>query len=299
MDIQTQLTTKRLLIEPLTATDKNFIFELVNTGEWIKFIGNRNITSGTEAEAYIQKILDNPDILYWIVKLKDNGTKIGIITFIKRDYLKYYDIGFAFLPEFTQKGYAYEAANAVLSNVINSGNHSHILATTVSENENSINLLKKLGLHFDKEIEVDKKKLHLYEISADKFRIDEISKSFFGIFTNVNDSRPEWDLLNSICIPETMIISKKENEHTVYNLTSFIEPRKKILTDGTLTEFKEYETFEQTIIFNNIAQRHSEFQKQGVLEGKSFRQKGHKYFQFVKTMEQWKISSVIWEDDNN
>jgi RimJ/RimL family protein N-acetyltransferase len=168
MDIQTLLTTNRLLIEPLTVTDNNFIFELVNTEGWIKFIGNRNITSQVEATAYIQKIIGNPNTTYWVAKLKDNQTKIGIVTFIKRDYLEHHDIGFAFLPRFVNNGYAYEATNVVLNYVIISYNLTHIMATTVPENKGSIKLLEKLGLRFDKEIEVDKNKLHIYGISTSK-----------------------------------------------------------------------------------------------------------------------------------
>jgi RimJ/RimL family protein N-acetyltransferase len=299
MEIQTLITTDRLLIEPLTVNNNNFILELVNTDGWIKFIGNRNVTSQVEATAYIQKIIDNPNTTYWVVKLKDNQTTIGIITFIKRDYLEHHDIGFAFLPSFANNGYAYEATSTVLRTVVHIYKLSHILATTVPENTSSIKLLKKLGLFFDKEIEVDKEKLQVYGVSTDKLSINEITKSFFALFTNTNKAQPNWNLLNDICIPEIMLISKTETTHTVYNLVSFIEPRQKILTDGTLTEFEENETQEQTKIIGNIAQRYSTYHKRGILDGKLFEKKGHKFLQFVKTNEEWKISSVIWEDENN
>ncbi len=94
-----------------------------------------------------------------------------------------------------------------------------------------------------------------------------------------------------------MLVSKTETAHAVYSLASFIEPRQKILTDGTLKEFEEHETIEYTKIIGNIAQRYSAYQKSGILEGKLFKQKGHKFLQFVKTNAEWKISSAIWEDE--
>src|SRR4051812_3265439 len=109
MDVQTFIVTSRLVIKPLTLEDDNFILELVNTKGWLKFIGNRNITSPDESSAYIQRILENENIFYWVVKLKDDQVSIGIITYIKRTYLDYHDIGFASLPKFSKKGYAYEA----------------------------------------------------------------------------------------------------------------------------------------------------------------------------------------------
>lgn len=168
MNVQSFLTTARLLIKPLTITHDNFILELVNTEGWIKFIGNRNITSQAEAGAYIQRILENRNISYWVVKLKDNQDKIGIVTYIKRDYLEHHDIGFAFLPNFCKKGYAYEATKAVLNKLIREHNLSHIFATTVPENISSVKLLKRIGLAFEKEIEVEKEKLQVYGASTDR-----------------------------------------------------------------------------------------------------------------------------------
>ena len=62
MDVSPFLRTERLLIKPLALTDDDFIFELVNTEGWIRFIGNRNIPSQDEARAYIQKVLENENV---------------------------------------------------------------------------------------------------------------------------------------------------------------------------------------------------------------------------------------------
>ncbi|MCD6019934.1 MAG: hypothetical protein K0S53_3055 [Bacteroidetes bacterium] len=299
MKVQVPIVTDRLLIEPLTQGDNHFIYELVNTREWKQFIGDRNIASREEALVYIQKILGNRDISYWVVKLPQKKQSIGVITFIKRLYLEYHDIGFAFLPEYGKKGYAYEAVNSVLHNLLPGYESPKIFATTVPENENSIKLLHKLGMHFKKEIEVAEEKLHVYSVPSDRLRINEVVKAFFGIFANINHKQPDWSLLNHLCIPETILISKKDSDQAVYDLKSFVEPRKKILTDGTLTEFEEHEISSETQIVSNIAQRHSRYQKSGVMDKKPFVELGTKFFQFVKTQEGWKITSVIWEDDRS
>ncbi len=159
-------TTDRLLIVPLTTDDSSFILELVNSDGWIKFIGNRNVNSEADAAAYIQKMIDNPNTTYWVVKLKDIEIAIGVITLIKRDYSEHHDIGFAFLPQFANKGYAYEAAHKVLTYLTENEAHTHILATTIPENDSSIKLLKKLGLHFQRSIEVNDEVLEVYEFIA-------------------------------------------------------------------------------------------------------------------------------------
>ena len=83
----------------------------------------------------------------------------------------------------------------------------------------------------------------------------------------------------------------------VYTLQTFIEPRKKLLSDGTLTEFEEMETAEETKVIGNIAQRSSTYKKSGYLNRKYFKGNGNKFFQFIKTADGWKINSLIWEDN--
>jgi RimJ/RimL family protein N-acetyltransferase len=165
------ITTGRLLVEPMSPADSDFIFELVNTAGWLKFIGNRNITSLTDADNYIKRILENSNVFYWVATLKNTTDKLGVVTYIKRDYLDHHDIGFAFLPRFANNGYAYEATNAVLHHLIKEHHLKHILATTIPENIRSVKLLKKIGLTFEKEIEISNEKLHVYGANAGSLKM--------------------------------------------------------------------------------------------------------------------------------
>ncbi|MGN6401178.1 MAG: GNAT family N-acetyltransferase [Flavisolibacter sp.] len=166
--MQGTITTNRLLLEALSSNDKSFILELVNSEGWLTYIGDRKIYSLENAAAYIQKINDNPDITYWVAKLKEDFIPIGIVTLIKRAYLEHHDIGFAFLPAFTNHGYAFEATQEVLSHISCNAGHSHILATTLPGNKSSIRLLEKLGLQLSKEIEVGDERLHVYGMATNK-----------------------------------------------------------------------------------------------------------------------------------
>jgi [ribosomal protein S5]-alanine N-acetyltransferase len=160
------METDRLSLSLLSPEETDFIFELLNTPQWIQFIGNRNIKTKADAAAYIQKIADNPTADYWVVKLKENGTSLGVVTFMKRDYLDHYDIGYAFLPQFGKKGYAYEASKRLLDEV--KSEHSTIFATVLKDNKSSIQLLEKLGLKFDKEIIINNEALQLYAIAIQR-----------------------------------------------------------------------------------------------------------------------------------
>jgi ribosomal-protein-alanine N-acetyltransferase len=165
--VQKTYTTKRLKLDRLNLNDTAFIFELLNTEGWIKFIGDRNIGSMEDSENYIEKTLKNPDIIYWVVKTIDEKDSMGIISFVKRENLEYRDIGFAFLPFFSKRGYAFEAAEIVLKDLLQDPDNKIILATMKEENIDSVKLIEKLGFQFDHEIENGEIKSLRYSIKAE------------------------------------------------------------------------------------------------------------------------------------
>jgi RimJ/RimL family protein N-acetyltransferase len=162
LPIERTITTDRLELEIVKTEDAEFIRSLVNTREWIEHIGDRHVRSKKDAIAYVNSILATENFLYWVVRTVKGHTAIGIISFLKRAYLENFDIGFAFLPDFTGKGYAYEAAKAVLDMVKQQPEFNTVLALTQASNERSIHLLKKLGFTYQKTSEWEDKMLEIY-----------------------------------------------------------------------------------------------------------------------------------------
>jgi hypothetical protein len=134
---------------------------------------------------------------------------------------------------------------------------------------------------------------------SDKAQLDGLIKTFFNTFNNKNRKQVNLNSIRNICLIEIVIIKKSSSSQTVYSLDSFIKPRIKLLTDETLRDFQESETEEMTHIFGHIAQRQSTCQKSGYLNDCYFFETGVKLFQFIQTETGWKISSLVWEDDEN
>lgn len=88
----------------------------------------------------------------YLTELKDVGIPIGICGLIKRDGLENVDIGFAFLPKFWARGYAYESAAAVMAYGKTVLGLNRIVAITSPDNYASGRLLEKLGLRFERMI---------------------------------------------------------------------------------------------------------------------------------------------------
>jgi RimJ/RimL family protein N-acetyltransferase len=148
------LETDRLVIRQLTLEDTSFVIELVNSPGWLRFIGDRNIKTDVQAKNYLEngplKSYEQNGFGLYLAELKSEKTPIGMCGLIKRDTLPEPDIGFAFFPEFMGKGFAFEAASAVMALAINTLKLPTILAITLPDNDRSRKLLEKIGLKFSK-----------------------------------------------------------------------------------------------------------------------------------------------------
>jgi RimJ/RimL family protein N-acetyltransferase len=151
-----ELDTARLHLRPLTADDAPFILELLNEPSWIRFIGDRGVRTLGDARRYIA---EGPGAMYerhgvglLLVESKDDGDRLGICGLIRREALPDVDIGFAFVPRHWGKGFAFEAAEAVLEHGRRDLGLARIVAITSLDNESSIRLLEKLGMVFERTI---------------------------------------------------------------------------------------------------------------------------------------------------
>lgn len=153
--MRSDFKTDRLILTALTGEHAPFILELLNSDGWLRFIEDRGVHTGEDARAYIEKISQNPAIKYWVAAIDQTREPIGIISFIQRDYLDFPDLGFAFLPEFAGKSYAFEAATAVMNYLREEKFCDHLLVVTIPENTTSIHLLKRLGFVFERTLAID------------------------------------------------------------------------------------------------------------------------------------------------
>lgn len=144
------IETDRLYLEEASSNDDLFFLELLNSPNWLKFIGDRSIKSRSDAVGYIRNNLiksyqDHGFGLYK-VSSKLELKSIGICGFVKRSYLEFPDIGFAILPSYEGKGIATEAAKAVLDFGVVQLRLTEILGITTKENIGSQRVLNKIGL---------------------------------------------------------------------------------------------------------------------------------------------------------
>ncbi|NUS14274.1 MAG: nuclear transport factor 2 family protein [Streptomyces sp.] len=128
-----------------------------------------------------------------------------------------------------------------------------------------------------------------------KIEIDAVAAEFFGAFDNRGGKAADVARIRRLVIPGGVIVLTGP-QYTVYSVDEFIEPRERLLADGRLVEFWEWETSERTEIAGDIASRFGEYRKAGILDGEPFEGGGTKTIQFVRTPEGWRIAAFSWYD---
>ncbi|MFC0600176.1 nuclear transport factor 2 family protein [Streptomyces palmae] len=125
--------------------------------------------------------------------------------------------------------------------------------------------------------------------------IDALAAEFFGAFDNRGGKPADVERIRRLMLPGGTIVMTGP-QFTVYTVEEFIEPRARLLPEGRLVEFSEWETSERTEIAGDIASRTGEYAKSGTLDGEPFEGTGTKTFQFVRTPEGWRIAAFSWHD---
>ncbi|GAA1406526.1 hypothetical protein GCM10009639_54370 [Kitasatospora putterlickiae] len=128
-----------------------------------------------------------------------------------------------------------------------------------------------------------------------KTEIDRLTAEFFGAFDNRGGTAADVARLRRLMLPQGVIVCTAP-AFTVYTVEEFIEPRERLLSEGRLTGFSEWETSERTEIAGDVASRIGEYRKRGTLDGRRFAVDGTKTFQFVRTPEGWRIAAFSWCD---
>jgi RimJ/RimL family protein N-acetyltransferase len=146
------LETERLRLRPFTTGDAPFVLTLLNEPSFLRFIGDKKVRNLEDARQYL---LNGPIASYerhgfglLLVELRDSNTPAGMCGLLKREELPDPDIGFAFLPDYWNKGFAFEAATAVMNDARERLKLSRILAIVNHDNDSSIKLLERLGMKF-------------------------------------------------------------------------------------------------------------------------------------------------------
>ncbi len=142
-----RLTTNRLDLREVTASDAEFIHFMRNDSKVNEFVDRPKTESVSDAASFIEQRhqdLFYKRAVYWGIELKTNSFLVGTITLWNMDLKEgYAELGFDLHPSFQGRGLMHEAVEEVLNFGFNLLLLSKITAITSPQNLGSQKVLQK------------------------------------------------------------------------------------------------------------------------------------------------------------
>lgn len=138
------IKTDRLVIRTFEPEDWKDVYEYTSNLNVMKYIPEGVFTEG-DAKKFVMDNSGEHAEMFPVV-LKDEKTVIGHIAFFKYFGDHTYEIGWVFHPDYQGKGYASEAASALLGFGFKTMKLHRIIATCQPENTASHRVMEKIGM---------------------------------------------------------------------------------------------------------------------------------------------------------
>lgn len=176
--MQVILETERIILREMIPEDIDFLYKIDTDREIMKYY-NTPIKKYHEVVERLNNIISAykqyKGLGIWMAVNKEDSQPLGILALkhIEHNPNNVIEIGYKFDKIYWNKGYAIEAAKAVLEYGFEKMNLDRIVAVANPNNANSIKVMTKLGMEFEKMVYFYNGKLVYYSINAEKYGSDK------------------------------------------------------------------------------------------------------------------------------
>lgn len=167
------IETERLFLREFTIDDAQLLIDLNSNSNVTRYTGDGPVESVAKAKEILETIIfpQYPNkIGRWAVHLKSTNEFIGWCGLKFIEELNETDLGYRFFEEHWGKGYATECAKACLAYGFNTLEMKEIVARAAIDNTNSVKVLEKVGMKFEKEAIEHGDKVYKYRLTAAQYR---------------------------------------------------------------------------------------------------------------------------------
>lgn len=161
-----KIETERLQLREFTLDDFEAFADLMADPE-VRRYSVTGILDREQSRQYLQKILDHYQQYgygrYVIIDKRDNAF-IGYAGFIVQEIenIKRTELAFALKPAYWGQGFAFEATSALCDHAFKILNLPELISIIDVENQRSISLAKRLGMHLEKDFLFHQIQAHLF-----------------------------------------------------------------------------------------------------------------------------------------
>ena len=151
--------TPRLRLRRFRPDDAAFVLRLWNDPDYIANVRDSGLRSVADAEEYLlvtvgPRCIERGYGLY-LVEVKADGASAGFAGMFRREGHAHPDIGYAFLPEYRGRGYAWEAAESFYLHARDVLRLPGLFGFTLPGNARSVRILTRMGMVYQRTFQMD------------------------------------------------------------------------------------------------------------------------------------------------
>ncbi len=147
------LETERLLMRPITDDDFDAVAALYGDADVMRFIGLRGPMTREQTKDRLAFMVDHwrqHGFGMWALRLKDGGEFVGRCGLRYMDNTTEIELGYTLAKAYWGKGLATEASRAVVRHAFEVLKLGRLVAIADPANMASVNVMKKLGMTFER-----------------------------------------------------------------------------------------------------------------------------------------------------
>ena len=132
-----------------------------------------------------------------------------------------------------------------------------------------------------------------------KVDIEEVNVTISKLFKAISfekDSQPNMHQIKDLFIEGGLLINYNEENPQIFSVGEFIDHFNGLYKQGILSGLEDKEVYHKTKVYDRIAHRYSFYEARESPDEEPFAV-GINSIQLIKIGENWKVSSMAWNDD--
>lgn len=312
--------TERLALRPVRVDDLDAIHAHRSLPEVAAYLPHephtREMTADTLARVIAGASLAEPGNWLDLAVEDASGRVVGEVLLKRDEQPLTGEVGFAFHPDVHGTGIATEAVAAALDIAFDAFGWRRVTGICNVENTPSAALMRRIGMRHEAVLRRESYAKGLWNNfqqfavldsewrtsprpSADERAIDGVARAFFEAFTRRAGEPVDLGEARRVLAPEA-VIERVAEDGSVHQtgVDGFLTPRVTLLNGPSLTDFREVEAAQSTLVAGRRAVRTSQYFTYGVRDGEEFSAWGRKVMQLAANASgDWLIESLTWTDE--
>jgi hypothetical protein len=128
--------------------------------------------------------------------------------------------------------------------------------------------------------------------------IDYITEDFYELLSFQDGEMPDLETVGGLFYVDGLLVNNSYGKPITFTAETFVQVLEAQIAAGTLLQFMQRELYSKTEIFGKVAQRVSVYEYSFADHEIENLPRGINYIQFIWVEDSWKITSMVWSDEN-